>query len=87
VRRQGLEPRTRGLRVRSFLCYLVPLVLASPNHGHFVPVDGKQRAVWSHPCCPVYGVRAPTEHPSNGRRAVGTANRTRAVPLARLRQA
>jgi hypothetical protein len=40
VRRQGLEPRTRGLRVRCYLCYLVPLVLASPNTGRFVPLDG-----------------------------------------------
>src|SRR6266498_4487477 len=40
VRRQGLEPRTRGLRVRSLLCYLVPLVLSSPKHMYFVPVDG-----------------------------------------------
>src|SRR6266542_3281166 len=40
VRRQGLEPRTRGLRVRSFLCCLVPFVLASPKHRCFVPVDG-----------------------------------------------
>jgi hypothetical protein len=30
----------RGSRVRSFLCYLVPLVLARPKHGYFVPVDG-----------------------------------------------
>ncbi len=26
---------------------------------------GGQRAVWSHACCVVYGVRAPTEHPTD----------------------
>jgi len=55
-----------GSRVCSLLCCLVLLVLGSPKHMRFVPVDwGQQRAIWSHSCCVVYGVRAPTEHPSD----------------------
>jgi hypothetical protein len=58
VRRQGLEPRTRGLRVRLYFCPSVCMVTASPFDGRIVRTGGDS------PCCLVCLVPPRSRRPS-----------------------